>query len=110
MKENNCPEISVTELQSWQQQQRPFVLVDVREPFEYEICNLGGKLIPLKELSQRSDELPRDQTIVVHCKSGGRSRQAVEFLQQAGFKNVLNLKGGIMAWAEEIDLSLPKYW
>jgi adenylyltransferase/sulfurtransferase len=85
-----------------------FVL-DVREPHEYQICNIEGYLIPLGDLPKRVHELDSSREIVVHCKSGARSAKAVEFLRQAGFKRVSNLTGGILAWAERIDTSLPKY-
>mgnify|MGYP005818164203 CR=1 FL=1 len=85
-----------------------FVL-DVREPHEYQICNLGGHLIPLKELPNRVGELDTSREIVVHCKSGGRSAKAVEFLRQSGFQKVHNLTGGIIAWAERVDPQVPKY-
>jgi adenylyltransferase/sulfurtransferase len=87
-----------------------FELIDVREPFEYEIARIdGSKLIPLGEIAERADELQRKQTIVVHCHSGGRSAEAVRLLQQRGFTNVYNLEGGIDAWSDEIDPSVPKY-
>ena len=85
-----------------------FVL-DVREPHEYQICNLGGHLIPLKELPQRMVELDPAREIVVHCKMGGRSAKAVEFLKQQGFTNVHNLVGGINAWSDRVDPKVPKY-
>ena len=80
------------------------------EPHEYEICKLpGSKLIPLGQLPQRVSELDSADEIVVHCKMGGRSARAVQFLLQSGFKKVKNLAGGIDAWAEEIDTSVPRY-
>jgi len=85
-----------------------FVL-DVRDPHEYQICNLGGHLIPLKELPQRVGELDASREIVVHCKMGGRSAKAVDFLKQQGFTNVHNLVGGINAWADRVDPKVPKY-
>ena len=85
-----------------------FVL-DVREPHEYDICNLRGHLIPLAQLPQRLSELSVDSDIVVHCKSGARSTKAVELLRNAGFSRVSNLSGGIMAWAERVDPTLPRY-
>ncbi len=85
-----------------------FVL-DVREPHEYQICNLGGHLIPLNDLPRRVSELDAEREIVAHCRSGMRSAQAVEFLRQSGFKNVRNLAGGILAWADRIDPKMPKY-
>jgi adenylyltransferase/sulfurtransferase len=86
-----------------------FILLDVRQSHEYEICNLKGRLIPLDELPSRLDELDRSSEIVVHCKLGGRSAKAVELLRSSGFANVLNLRGGIHAWADEVDPSVPKY-
>src|SRR5438477_9331100 len=85
-----------------------FVL-DVREPHEYQICNLGGYLIPLNDLPKRVNELDSSREIVVHCKMGGRSAKAVAFLQQAGFTKVHNLAGGITAWSDRVDPKVPKY-
>jgi sulfur-carrier protein adenylyltransferase/sulfurtransferase len=86
-----------------------FLLLDVREPFEYEIARIdGAKLIPLGEISERAREIENGE-IIVHCHSGMRSAQAVELLQGAGLTNVYNLEGGIDAWSEEIDPSVPKY-
>src|SRR6266850_6717854 len=85
-----------------------FVL-DVREPNEYQIANLGGYLIPLGDLPKRVNELDSSREIVAHCKMGGRSAKAVEFLRQAGFKKVRNLAGGINAWSEKVDPKVPKY-
>ena len=85
-----------------------FVL-DVREPHEYQIANLGGHLIPLNDLPKRVSELDASRVIVVHCKMGGRSAKAVDFLRQSGFSNVHNLAGGITAWAERVDPKVPKY-
>jgi molybdopterin/thiamine biosynthesis adenylyltransferase/rhodanese-related sulfurtransferase len=86
-----------------------FTLLDVRQPHEYEICNLQGTLIPLGELPQRHGELPRDAEIIVHCKMGGRSAKAVQWLRDQGFENVFNLRGGINAWSKEIDPEVPTY-
>ena len=85
-----------------------FVL-DVREPHEYQIANIGGHLIPLNDLPKRVGELDASREIVVHCKMGGRSAKAVDFLRQSGFSNVHNLAGGINAWAERVDPKVPKY-
>ena len=85
-----------------------FVL-DVREPHEYQICNLGGYLIPLNDLPKRVSELDSSREMVVHCKMGGRSAKAVDFLRQSGFIKVHNLAGGINAWAERVDPKVPKY-
>jgi molybdopterin/thiamine biosynthesis adenylyltransferase/rhodanese-related sulfurtransferase len=89
---------------------KPFLL-DVREPHEYQIVNLGAPLIPVGQVADRVSEIPvaKDAEILVHCKAGGRSQKAALALKAAGFTNVKNLAGGITAWAERIDLSLPKY-
>jgi adenylyltransferase/sulfurtransferase len=86
------------------------VLVDVREPHEYELCHLeGARLLPLGQLQARMGELEKRSKIVVYCHVGVRSTQAVSFLRRAGFSNVMNLQGGIDAWAREIDRQMPKY-
>lgn len=102
-------EVTVKELEKMKNENEDFFLLDVRDQFEYDICNLGGHLIPLAELPQRLNELNPDQKIIAHCKGGGRSSRAVEFLQQQGFKDVYNLKGGISAWWKEIDTQMDKY-
>ena len=87
-----------------------FVLIDVREPHEYKICNIPfAKLIPLGELPKRVNELDSADQIVAHCKSGARSAKAVDFLKQAGFKKVKNMKGGILAWSDKVDPTVAKY-
>jgi sulfur-carrier protein adenylyltransferase/sulfurtransferase len=102
-------EITATELKARQDRgDKPFIL-DVREPHEYQICNLNGKLIPLGELPKRVNELDSSVEMVVHCRSGKRSADAIHFLQTAGFKKLLNLKGGVLAWADEVDPKMPKY-
>jgi adenylyltransferase/sulfurtransferase len=108
---NKCavPEISVEELKRRLDAKEDFILVDVREPHEYQICNLNGKLIPLNDLPRRVSELDPARETVVHCRSGQRSARAVNFLRQAGFSKVSNLSGGILAWADRIDPSVPKY-
>ncbi|HEX4021978.1 MAG TPA: molybdopterin-synthase adenylyltransferase MoeB [Acidobacteriaceae bacterium] len=84
-------------------------VLDVREPHEFAIAQIGGHLIPLNDLPQRVGELDPNREIVVHCKMGGRSQKASEFLAQAGFKNLHNLAGGIQAWSETVDPKVPKY-
>jgi adenylyltransferase/sulfurtransferase len=103
----NVPEISVQKLRALRHENVKFFLLDVRNPNEYAICNLNGYLIPLSELPSRINELNPEEYIIVHCHSGGRSRHAAEFLIQQGFKNVWNLRGGIVAWANEIDDTVP---
>jgi adenylyltransferase/sulfurtransferase len=102
-------EITATELKARQDRGDKVFILDVREPHEYQICNLNGKLIPLGELPRRVNELDSSVEMVVHCRSGKRSADAIHFLQTAGFKKLWNLKGGVLAWADEVDPSMPKY-
>jgi sulfur-carrier protein adenylyltransferase/sulfurtransferase len=102
-------EISVEELKKKLDNKEDIFILDVREPHEYQICNLNGQLIPLGDLPKRLGELDTSREIVAHCKMGGRSAKAVALLQQAGFKKVSNLTGGITAWAERVDPKMPKY-
>jgi adenylyltransferase/sulfurtransferase len=86
------------------------MLLDVREPYEYEIARIeGSRLIPLGELETRIGELPRSGTLVCQCHSGGRSEHAARLLQAAGFTNVFNLTGGIDAWSVQVDPGVPQY-
>jgi adenylyltransferase/sulfurtransferase len=104
------PEISVEELKALRDRKVDFVLVDVREPHEIEISSLPESVkIPLGKLPERVNELSTADEIVVHCKTGGRSAKAVQFLRDSGFKKVRNLAGGINRWAERIDPSVPRY-
>jgi len=103
------PEIQVEELKRRLDAGDDIFVLDVREPHEYQICNLGGHLIPLNDLPKRVNELDSSREIVAHCKMGGRSAKAVQFLRQAGFQKVSNLKGGILAWADRVDPKMPKY-
>ena len=104
------PELTALEVKKMMDEKKPFVLIDVREPHEYKICNIpGSKLIPLGEVAQRMNELNSADEIVVHCRSGQRSAQAVEFLMKAGFGKIHNLKGGVLAWSDQVDPSMPKY-
>jgi rhodanese-related sulfurtransferase len=103
------PEIEVEDLRRLRDEGVDFVLLDVREEKEYEICHLDGKLIPLGSLPERVSELDVEAHVVVHCRSGGRSAKAVELLLEAGFRNVWNVRGGILAWIERIDPSLTRY-
>jgi rhodanese-related sulfurtransferase len=105
----NIPEISVQELEALLKANADILILDVRNPDEYALCNLNGHLIPMNELALRLNELNPEQHIVAHCHAGGRSRRATEYLLQQGFKNVSNLRGGITAWANEIDPKMAKY-
>jgi sulfur-carrier protein adenylyltransferase/sulfurtransferase len=108
--EGAIPEMSPHELKRRMDAGEPCELIDVREPFEYEIARIdGATLIPLGEITDRLDELSDEQPIVVHCHSGKRSAQAVGLLQQHGFTKVYNLEGGIDAWSDQIDPNVPKY-
>jgi sulfur-carrier protein adenylyltransferase/sulfurtransferase len=102
-------EITATELKARQDRGEKVFILDVREPHEYQICNLNGKLIPLGDLQRRVNELDSSVEMVVHCRSGKRSADAIHFLQTAGFKKLWNLKGGVLAWADEVDPRMPKY-
>jgi sulfur-carrier protein adenylyltransferase/sulfurtransferase len=107
--ETGIPEIQVEELKRRLDAGDNLFVLDVREPHEYQICNIGGYLIPLGDLPKRVSELDSSREIVAHCRSGVRSAKAVGFLQQAGFKKVHNLAGGILAWADRVDPKMPKY-
>jgi adenylyltransferase/sulfurtransferase len=109
-KELQVPTITATELKTKIDRQDKFVLVDVRERFEYDIGRIpGSKLIPLGELPARLSELDSADEIVLHCKVGGRSAKALRILQEAGFRKLNNLQGGITSWSDEVDPSVPKY-
>ncbi|MGA2339112.1 MAG: ThiF family adenylyltransferase [Terracidiphilus sp.] len=103
------PEIQVEELKRRLDAREDIFVLDVREPHEYQIVNIKGHLIPLGDLPTRIHELDSSREIVVHCKSGMRSAKAVDFLRKSGFKHAANLTGGILAWADRIDTTLPKY-
>jgi molybdopterin/thiamine biosynthesis adenylyltransferase/rhodanese-related sulfurtransferase len=107
--EAGVPEIQVEELKRRLDAGDDLFVLDVREPHEYQICNINGHLIPLGDLPNRVHELDSSREIVAHCRSGVRSAKAVTFLQQAGFKKVHNLAGGILAWADRVDPRMPKY-
>jgi adenylyltransferase/sulfurtransferase len=107
--EAGVPEMQVEELKRRLDAGEDLFVLDVREPHEYQICNINGYLIPLGDLPKRVSELDSSREIVAHCRSGVRSAKAVGFLQQAGFKKVHNLAGGILAWADRVDPKMPKY-
>jgi molybdopterin/thiamine biosynthesis adenylyltransferase/rhodanese-related sulfurtransferase len=106
---NGIPQITAKELKQRLDSGENLLLLDVREPWEYQIANIGARLIPLNDVPQRLHEIERDREIVVHCKMGGRSQRAAEFLAQSGFRNVKNLAGGIIAWSDDVDPTVPKY-
>ena len=110
--EEKVQEITVEELKTRLDRGERPALLDVREPFEWNIVNLGdygARMIPLKELQGRENEMDREQELIVYCRSGSRSANAARYLMAQGFRNVVNLKGGVRAWAEQIDPSLPTY-
>ncbi len=103
-------EKTVAELKQMMDSGAEFKLIDVREPHEFEICNLKGELIPMNEVPEHLDKIPKDVPVVVHCRSGARSGRIIQYLEQEhGYTNLFNLKGGILAWADEIDTGMPKY-
>lgn len=107
---SDLPQIAPKELKTRLGSPGGIFVLDVRNPDEYAICKIpGSHLIPLAELSARLGELDKGAEIVVHCKMGGRSTQAQIFMQQNGFKNVTNLTGGILAWADQCDPSMARY-
>lgn len=108
--EATMSDMTVKELKARLDRKDKFTLVDVREPNEYEIARIpGARLLPLSELQSRAHELDTADDIVVHCKSGVRSLKAIAALKQMGFKKLTNVKGGILAWSDEIDPAVPKY-
>jgi molybdopterin/thiamine biosynthesis adenylyltransferase/rhodanese-related sulfurtransferase len=108
---DGIPQVSVEELKRRLDAKEDIFVLDVREPHEYQIANLGATLIPLGDVERRVGELAaqKDREVVVHCRSGGRSQKAALMLKNAGFTNVSNLAGGIGAWSDKIDPTLPKY-
>ncbi|WP_263355911.1 molybdopterin-synthase adenylyltransferase MoeB [Acidicapsa ligni] len=110
---NGIPQISVKELKARldgkEARNDNFLLLDVREPYEFQIAQIGGKLIPQNDVPNRLNELNPQQEIFVHCRSGARSQKIAEFLQANGFQKVSNVAGGILAWADEIDTTVQKY-
>jgi adenylyltransferase/sulfurtransferase len=105
----DVPEITPRDLRARLDRGDDLFILDVREPHEYQICQIGGYLIPLGDLPRRVNELDTSREIVAHCRSGKRSADAVAFLRQAGFKKIWNLKGGILAWSDEVDPRVAKY-
>jgi adenylyltransferase/sulfurtransferase len=103
-------EINVHQLRELMSRNIDFQLVDVREPYETEIASLGGDLIPQNSIPSNLEKLSREKPVIIYCRTGVRSADTVSYLQEMhGFDNVYNLKGGIHAWADEIDPSISKY-
>lgn len=110
VEEKPLKEITSRELYDLQVKGDPIQIIDVREPHEYEIVNIGGELIPLSVVSDFADQISRDRKVIVHCKVGGRSAKAIKELEERyGFTNLYNLKGGILSWIEEVNPQLTKY-
>jgi sulfur-carrier protein adenylyltransferase/sulfurtransferase len=108
--EKPIKEITSTELYDLQVRGENIQIIDVREPHEYEIANLGGELIPLGTVSANADRIDRNKKVIVHCKMGGRSAKAIHELEEKfGFTNLYNLKGGILGWIDEVQSELTKY-
>lgn len=109
-KTTDMKEVTVQELKALKDSKANFQLIDVREPHEFDICNLDGELIPQGEIPHNVDKIAKDKQVVIHCRSGARSGNMVKWLESNhGFTNLYNLKGGILAWAKEIDTSMPTY-
>jgi sulfur-carrier protein adenylyltransferase/sulfurtransferase len=106
---NGIPQLSVKELKGRRDAGEDIFLLDVREPYEVQIAQIGGTVIPQNDVPNRLAEIPRDREIVVHCRSGARSQRIAEFLKQSGYTQVVNLAGGILAWSDEIDPKVQKY-
>lgn len=102
-------EITVKELKRKLDKQEDFQLIDVREEFEYEVSNLNGENIPLGGLLIEVEKIATDKPVIIHCRSGARSAAAIMQLEAQGFTKLYNLKGGILAWAKEIDPNMPVY-
>lgn len=108
MPEPDFPEIDVNTFQTWRKNQVPHVLIDVREPDEYELHHMEGLLLPLGIVHEHLDKIPRDVKVVLHCKAGGRSAKAIQILQdEFGYNNLWNLKGGILAWERMLNQNNP---
>ena len=106
---NGIPQLTVKELKRRRDAGESVYLLDVREPYEYQIAQIGGTLIPQNDVPNRLSEIPKDREIIVQCRSGARSQKIAEFLKQNGYPQVVNLAGGILAWSDEIDPKVQKY-
>ena len=102
-------EITAAELKRIMDAKEEFQLIDVREEYETDIASIGGELIPMGDVMDNLDKISKDKKVVVYCRSGNRSGVITQALEAQGYKNIYNLKGGILSWADEIDPSMPKY-
>lgn len=102
--------ISVKELKAKIDAKENIQIIDVREPYEAEICTIGGELIPMGEVIDNANKIKKDIPVIVHCRSGKRSAAVINALEsQLGYTNLINLEGGILAWADEVDSTMSKY-
>lgn len=102
-------EVTVSELKALKDSKANFQLIDVRESHELEICEIGGEHIPMGEVMNNLDKISKDKQVIIHCRSGARSGAICNALESQGYTNVYNLRGGIIAWATEVDNSMAKY-
>jgi rhodanese-related sulfurtransferase len=110
VEEKPLKEVTAKELYDLQVTGEPIQIIDVREPHEYDIVNIGGELIPLANVAEQADQISRDKKVIVHCKVGGRSAKAIKELEEKyGYTNLYNLKGGILAWIDQVNPELTKY-
>ena len=101
--------ITPRELKQKIEQGGQILLIDVREENERALCHIGGTHIPLAQIPSRAAEIPNEGSVVIYCRSGGRSGKAIEYLESLGYKNLQNLAGGILRWSDEVDSSVVKY-
>lgn len=102
-------ELTVTELKEKIDNKEDFQLIDVREPFEYELSNLGGENIPLADITNEASKISKTKPVIVQCRSGARSKAAIQQLEALGYTNLYNLTGGILAWKNEFEPGLDVY-
>ncbi|MBU2913113.1 molybdopterin-synthase adenylyltransferase MoeB [Reichenbachiella agariperforans] len=102
-------EITAVQLKEWKDTDKAFQLIDVREPYEFDIANIGGTLIPQNQIEAQLDQIQKDQDVVLYCRSGNRSADVLRTLKAKGYGNLYNLQGGILSWAEQIDPEMAKY-
>lgn len=101
--------ITVVELKNLIEKGEEFQLIDVRESYEHEFCNIGGELIPLGEVMNNLDRIDTSKKVIIYCRTGVRSATLISILDTMGYENLYNLEGGIFAWSKEIDPSVPTY-
>ncbi len=102
-------EVTPIELKQMFDSKEDIQVIDIREPYEADICTIGGELIPMGDVMANLDKIRKDTKVVMHCRSGGRSGALIQALERQGFENLYNLRGGILAWADEVDNALEKY-